>query len=158
MDASVARKIARAGHGAQRDRFGKPVIDHVERVAAAVTADARTTALLHDVLERTDVSVDDLRREGLTSTELEALQLLTRRPDEPFELHVLEIEHARGPQGRLARCVKLADLEDHLARGWAPAGAPAYAWARRHIAVGRERYDGAEDRLPPPMTVTAPAA
>ena len=35
------------------------------------------------------------------------------------------------------------------------AGAPPYAWARRHIAIGRERYDGAEDRLPPPMTVTA---
>jgi hypothetical protein len=144
MDPSVAQRIARGSHGAQRDRFGELVIDHVERVAAAVPADARTTALLHDVLERTNVSVDDLRRGGLTSTELAAVLLLTRAPDESFELQVLTIEHTPGPAGRLARCVKLADLDDHLARELAPADAPAYAWARRHIARGRERDDDAE--------------
>jgi len=158
MDPSVARKIARVSLGAQRDRFSEPVFDHVERVAAAVPADARTIAFLHDVLERTDITVDDLRREGLTSTELAAVQLLTRPADESFELHVLTIEHARGVAGRLARCVKLADLDDHLARGRAPAGTPPYAWARRHIAIGRERYDGAMDFLRPSMIVAVPAA
>jgi hypothetical protein len=64
MDPSVAQRIARASHGPQRDRFGDPAIDHVERVAAAVPADARATALL-----------------------------LTRAPDESFELQVLTIEH-----------------------------------------------------------------
>jgi hypothetical protein len=158
MDPSVAQRIARASHGAQRDRFGEPVIDHVERVAAAVPTEARTTALLHDVLERTNVSVEDLRREGLTSSELAAVRLLTRAPDDSFELQVLTIEHARGPVGRLARCVKLADLNDHLARELAPGNAPPYAWARRHIALGRERYDDAEDRLLPHIFVAATAA
>jgi hypothetical protein len=109
------------------------------------------------VLERTDITVDDLRREGLTSTELAAVQFLTRPADESFELHVLTIEHARGPAGRLARCVKLADLDDHLARGPMAVGAPPYAWGRRHIALGRERYDDAEDRLPPDIFVAAAA-
>lgn len=154
MDPVVARNIARVSHGAQRDRFGGPVIEHVERVAGAVPADARTAALLHDVLERTDVSIDVLRREGLTSTELAAVQLLTCHADESYELYVLRIVHARGPEGRIARSVKLADLDDHMSHGPPPAGAPPYAWARMHIAIGRERYDdaqrydGANDRVP----------
>jgi hypothetical protein len=38
-------------HVTQRDRFGDCVIDHVERVVAAVPTDARATSLLHDLLE-----------------------------------------------------------------------------------------------------------
>lgn len=157
MDPAAAAKIARDSHGAQRDRFGEPVIEHVERVAAAVPADALTIALLHDVLERTDVTVQDLLRHGLTSTELAALRLLTRPADESFEVQVLSIEHAPGPEGRLARSVKLADLDDHLASGQSPAGAPPYAWGRRHIVNGRERYDNPSDRVPPPAPVAQPA-
>jgi hypothetical protein len=41
--------------------------------------------------------------------------------------------------------VKLADLDDHLARPWDP-GDPPYAWARRHIAVGRARVDYSSSR------------
>ena len=157
MDPAAAVKIARDSHGAQRNRFGEPVIEHVERVAAAVPADALTIALLHDVLERTDVTLGDLLRHGLTSTELAALRLLTRQADESFELHVLTIEHASGPEGRLARSVKLADLDDHLASGQSRAGAPPYAWGRRHIVHGRERYDNATDRVPPPANLAQPA-
>jgi hypothetical protein len=46
--------------------------------------------------------------------------------------------YARGAAGRLARVVKLADLDDHIARPWVT-GDPPYAWARRHIAVGCAR-------------------
>ena len=158
MDPSVARTIARESHGANRDRFGEPVFDHVERVAAAVPPEARTIAFLHDVIERSHMSVDDLRREGLTPTEVAAAQLLALAADESFELHVLSIKHAPGAAGRLARCVKLADLDDHLAQGRASAGAPTYAWARRHVAIGRERYDGVMVFLPPAAIVAAPAA
>ena len=115
-------------------------------------------AFLHDVIERSHMSVDDLRREGLTPTEVAAAQLLALAADESFELHVLSIKHAPGAAGRLARCVKLADLDDHLAQGRASAGAPTYAWARRHVAIGRERYDGVMVFLPPAAIVAAPAA
>jgi hypothetical protein len=40
MDASLARNIAHAGQVGRRDRFGEPLIEHVERVAAAVPEDA----------------------------------------------------------------------------------------------------------------------
>jgi hypothetical protein len=158
MDPFVAREIARVSHGAQRDRFGGPVIEHVERVAAAVPAEACAVALLHDVLEATDVGVDRLCRQGLTSTELAALQLLTRSGDQSFEVNVLGIEHAGGPAGQIARSVKLADLDDHIAHGRPPAGAPPYAWARLHIAIGRERYDGVDDRLAGPVIPVQSAA
>ena len=52
MEPEIAHTIASRNHVGQRNRFGDRVIDHVERVAAAVPADARATALLHDLFER----------------------------------------------------------------------------------------------------------
>jgi hypothetical protein len=117
------------------------MIEHVERVAAAVARDSQPVAFLRDILEQTPTNVDALRRDGLTELELTALELLTRGPAESYELYVLRIAHAPGAAGRLARTVKLADLEDHLAEPWTPHG-PPYAWARRHILNARYRRDG----------------
>ena len=135
MEASAARTIASKLHADQRDRFGDPIFEHLARVAAAVPDDAQGTAWLHDAIERTPVSVDDLRAAGLTGTELEALALLSRTPAESYELYALRIAFAAGEAGRLARTVKLADLDDHIAHGPAPRDAPPYRWARRHIAA-----------------------
>jgi hypothetical protein len=118
-----------------------PLIDHAERVAAAVTPDARPIAFLRGILEQTSTDDETLRRTGLTELELTALELLTRTPGESYELYVLRIAHAPGAAGRLARTVKLADLDDRLARP-RRLDAPPYAWARRHIVNARGRRDG----------------
>ena len=138
MDPEVARSIAHYSHLDDRDRLGKPVIEHVERVAAAVSPDARSVAFLHDVLERTTTGVGELCRQGLTPVERAALELLTRGPGESYELYSLRIAWAGGEAGALARAVKLADLDDHIGHE-APDGAPPYGWARRHIAIATER-------------------
>ena len=130
MKPRIALGIASRQHEGQRNRFGDPVIDHVERVAAAVPPDARATALLHDLYELCPAAHRQLRGKGLTPTEMEALELLTHNTDEPYEVYVRRIAAAPGPAGRLARTVKLADLEDHLAQRSIPADAPPYAWAR----------------------------
>jgi hypothetical protein len=65
--------------------------------------------------------------------ELEALELLTHAPGEPYEVYVRRIAEAPGPAGRIARIVKLADLDDHLAHATIPLDAPPYAWARNHL-------------------------
>lgn len=110
------------------------MVQHLERVADSVPSEARTVAYLHDILEHTDASVADLEAEGVMPVELQAVQLLTRDPDESFEAHTLRIAHAQGPEGRLARAVKLADIDDHLSReGGIPSHRP-YGWARRHVA------------------------
>jgi hypothetical protein len=140
MDPSVARSIAHYSHVGDRDRFGGLVTEHVERVAAAVPQDARAIAYLHDVLEHTEMDVEQLREQGLTDLELAALELLTRLPDERYEAYSLRIAWGRGDAGALARAVKLADLDDHLALGRLRSDdAPPYGWARRHILVAGER-------------------
>jgi hypothetical protein len=138
MEAGLARTIARQSHLGARDRFDEPVIEHVERVAAAVGSEARPVAFLHDVVEQTQTELGWLSDRGLTPVERAAIELLTRGSDESYELHVLRIAFAPGPAGRLARAVKMADLDDHLHHADLPAGAPPYRWARRHIARAAE--------------------
>lgn len=151
MDAVVARNIAHYSHVQKRDRHGELLVEHVARVAATVPAEARALAWLHDVLERSPTSVAELFDQGLTPVELAALRLLTRAPGESYELHVLRIAYAGRAAGRLARMVKLADLDDHIAQEWVP-GAPPYEWARRHIAVAAERAGDSE-----PYTSSSPS-
>jgi HD superfamily phosphodiesterase len=130
VEPGTAHRIASQHHLGQQNRFGDPVIDHVERVAAAVPADARATALLHDLFELCPTVRGRLRGQGLSQTELQALELLTHAEGEPYEVYVRRIADAPGPAGRIARLVKLADLEDHLAHPAIPKDAPPYAWAR----------------------------
>jgi hypothetical protein len=131
--------LAQQSHVGQRTRFGEPVIEHVERVAAAVPPKARATALLHEFLERSPVSRRKLRGAGIGRVELAALQLLTHAPGESYEDYVRRIADATGQAGQLARTVKLADLEDHLSHALIPAGAPRYAWAREQLLTRRDR-------------------
>jgi hypothetical protein len=110
------------------------MVDHLRRVAAAVPPDARPVAWLHDLLERTATDPAELRLRGLTPVEASALELLTRSGSEDYALYISRITHERGPAGPIARQVKLADLDDHLAAPHAgDPSSPPYAWARRHL-------------------------
>jgi hypothetical protein len=129
----VARRIACTHHRGQRTRFDDPVIEHLERVAARVPDEARAVTWLHDLLELTPVGRPELRAWGLTAVEERALGLLTRGPAEPYEDYVLRVASVPGRAGRIARAVKLADLDDHLAHGRSWPGAPPHAWARRRV-------------------------
>jgi hypothetical protein len=139
VEPEIAHAIASQHHVGQRNRFDDPLIEHLERVAAAVPPDARATALLHDLLELCPAVRRRLRGKGLTATEIQALELLTHAPGEPYEVYMRRIADAPGPAGRLARTVKLADLEDHLAHRSIPSDAPAYAWAREQLLSARDR-------------------
>jgi hypothetical protein len=139
MDTTVAYLIASRAHEGQVDRFGSPLVDHLARVAAAVPPEARPLAWLHDLLERTDTTVEYLRGAGLTPVEESALRLLTRRRGESYETYTLRLVFATGLDGRLAHTVKLADLDDHIAHARLDVDAPPYAWARRHIESVQRR-------------------
>ncbi len=150
----MARMVAHYSHLQQRDRRGQRIVEHVARVAAAVPDEAQTLAWLHDVLEHSPTTTAELSEHGLTRIELDALDLLTRQAGESYELYILRVAYAPGAAGRIARLVKLADLDDHLARAWDP-GDPPYAWARRHVAVGSDRIDYRSSRPKAPARVTA---
>jgi hypothetical protein len=137
VEPAVARAFAHNIHAGQRTRHGTAMSEHIERVGAAVPDAARTVAFLHDVLERGATGHAVLLAGGLTELEAGALDLLTCAPGESYELHVLRIAAARGPAGRLARIVKIADLDDHIAARYV-IGDPPYAWARRRIVIAQE--------------------
>src|SRR4051794_4780056 len=141
METADARALAHQVHIGQRNRHGDLFTEHLERVAAGVPPEAMTVAFLHDVLEHSHMTLAELDRYGLTPDERAALVLLTREPDETFEAQSLRIAFDRGPGGRVARTVKLADLDDHLSSRRVR-GAPPYGWARMHVTVCQDRYDG----------------
>ena len=110
----------------QRDRGGARLIDHVRRVAARVPRHARVVAWLHEALEHTSISEEELLADGLSVAELRALRLLTRdldsRSDTIYLAHIERLARARGPGAEIARTVKRADLTDRMLH---PSTAPA---------------------------------
>lgn len=114
-DLSVAQferalSLAARAHSGQTDLAGQPYILHVLRVTLGVeTLQQRTVALLHDVVEDTEWSLDDLRRDGFSADVLEAVGLLTHSPEEDYLAYVLRLS-----QNQTARAVKIADLKDNL--------------------------------------------
>jgi (p)ppGpp synthase/HD superfamily hydrolase len=104
-----ALQIAARAHEGQVDKEGLPYILHPLRVMAGVAGlEAQIVALLHDVIEDTPVTADDLRREGFPEAIIAAVLCVTHRKDEPYADYVV-----RGKGNEIARRVKLSDLEDN---------------------------------------------
>ena len=101
-----ALDIAVKAHKGQKDRAGKAYINHPMTVASKVMPDesAVIVALLHDVVEDTDITFADLK-DFLKSEEMKALKLLTRRNGMDYMEYVKRIKG-----NPLATKVKLADL------------------------------------------------
>ena len=113
----VAREFAERVHAGQLDRYGVPLLDHVRRVAFAVPSRAQAVAWLHEVFECTAVTDDELTGSGVTTDELNAIELLTHAPDigtAAYLADITRIVRAPGWAGELARIVKLADLQDRI--------------------------------------------
>ncbi len=105
-----AIEIAARAHAGQVDKAGAPYILHPLRVMLRVTTvHERMAAVLHDVVEDTDVTMDDLRAEGFPRKVLAAVAALTKRQGES------RLEAARrASRNPIARAVKLADVSDNM--------------------------------------------
>jgi (p)ppGpp synthase/HD superfamily hydrolase len=68
------------------------------------------TAVLHDLLEDTDTTVNELAAARFSQAVIDAVVALTRCPEQTYEEYIEVVA-----QNRLARVVKLADLADNLA-------------------------------------------
>lgn len=102
--------IASKAHLGQTDLAGQPYILHPLRVMNKVnTVDAKIIAVLHDVIEDTNIKLCDLEAEGFSKIHLEALDCLTKRIGE----NRIDAAH-RAASNRLACIVKLADLADNM--------------------------------------------
>lgn len=101
--------IAAMAHEGQVDKAGMPYVLHPLRMMLSVdTPEGRMAAVLHDVVEDTAVTLDQLRAEGFPEAVIEAVEALTKRDGEDYEAFILRV--APNP---IARKVKLADLRDN---------------------------------------------
>ena len=111
MTANLERAIAIAAmaHEGQLDKGGAPYILHPLRVMLRLQGEAeRIVAVLHDTVEDSSVSFDDLLAEGYSSTIVDALRSVTRIEGESYDDFV-----ERAGRNRIGRAVKLADLAEN---------------------------------------------
>jgi guanosine-3',5'-bis(diphosphate) 3'-pyrophosphohydrolase len=105
-----AIEIAVKAHAGQLDKAGQPYILHPLRVMLAVESPhERMAAILHDVVEDSGISIEDLADENFPPEVIEAVRALTKEPGES------RIEAAkRAVRNPIARAVKLADVADNM--------------------------------------------
>ncbi|MFF2388034.1 hypothetical protein [Agromyces sp. NPDC058104] len=111
---ALAKGIAFVAHRGQVDQVGADYIDHPGRVAehfdAATEPTATAAAWLHDVIERSAVSEQELLEAGVRPDIVEVVLLLTRTPEMSDDAYFARIR-----TNPLARRVKLADVADNSA-------------------------------------------
>lgn len=106
----TAIRIAAKVHKGQVDRFEKPYILHVMRVMMrGQDHDEQVLGALHDVLERSELTIADLEKKGFTPRVLKAMDHITRRQEETYEQYI-----DRVVEDNLAIHVKLNDLADKM--------------------------------------------
>lgn len=102
--------IAQKAHNGQTDKAGKPYILHPIRVAQRCNTDTeRIVALLHDVIEDTEITPNNLYSAGFSKTIVDAVLSVTRHENESYSNFIERCSH--NPIGRI---VKTHDLEDNM--------------------------------------------
>lgn len=102
----TAMKLSFNAHKEQVDKTGLPYIFHPFHLAEQMeTEETVCAALLHDVVEDTDMTFDELREYGFGEAIMDALRLLTHDENVPYMDYVREIK-----KNPIAKAVKLADL------------------------------------------------
>jgi (p)ppGpp synthase/HD superfamily hydrolase len=103
----IALAIARKAHAGQVDKAGVDYIQHPLYVASQVkTEQEKAVALLHDVLEDSDITAADLLAYGLSNEVVTAVQTLTKKKGQSYQDYLEKVK-----SNNLARVVKLADLK-----------------------------------------------
>ncbi len=136
--------IAARAHRGMVDKGGAPYILHPLRMMLRLKTPAeRIAAVLHDVVEDSDWTLDDLRAAGFSEEIVAAVDHLTRRAGEPYMAFI-----RRAAAHPVARRVKMADLEDNLDRTRlatiTPRDEARLAKYERALALLREDAAGAD--------------
>lgn len=101
-----ALKLCFEAHKEQTDKSGIPYVFHPFHLAEQMeTEETVIVALLHDVVEDTAYTLQDLAEMGFPETVIAALRLLTHDDAEPYMEYVARIKG-----NPIAKAVKLADL------------------------------------------------
>jgi len=102
--------VATKAHAGQKDRGGHDYIEHPLRVASTFSDDIPyAVAVLHDVVEDTAVTLNDLVAQGFPDEVVSAVDALTRRSCEDYEKYIQRLSN-----NPLAKSVKLEDLRHNM--------------------------------------------
>jgi (p)ppGpp synthase/HD superfamily hydrolase len=105
-----AVSIAARAHRGQKDKAGAPYLLHPLRMMLRMdTEAAMMAAVLHDVVEDTEWTLERLREAGFSDEVLEAVDCLTHREGESYQQFVERVR-----TNPIARQIKIADLEDNM--------------------------------------------
>ena len=103
----LALSIAKKAHKGQYDKAGINYIEHPLFVASQVdTQEEKAVALLHDVLEDSLYTAEELTLAGLPDTVVTAVQVLTKKKGQDYQQYLELVK-----SNPIARCVKLSDLK-----------------------------------------------
>lgn len=103
-------EIALKAYSGQTDKAGKTYILHPLRLMAKMeTEEEMSVALLHDVIEDSDITADDLLNNGIPGIVVTAVQSLTKINGESYEDFI-----ERVLENKLATKIKKADIEDNI--------------------------------------------
>ena len=113
-----ASGIAKKAHVGQKDKAGKDYFYHPCTVVEYLHCgdcipedhvDVMTAAILHDVVEDTAVTLDDLKTFGLSKNVIEAVDVLTKREEDDYFDYIRKVKN-----NKIARYVKDADLRTNM--------------------------------------------
>ena len=104
-----AIRIATEAHKGQVDKANQPYINHLVRVTSLVKGEeAKTVAMLHDVVEDTEITLEELS-EIFPTYIVAAVNAVSRRKNETYFEFI-----ARAASNNLGQIVKQADVQDHI--------------------------------------------
>lgn len=104
---TIAEHIAKRAHKNQIDKGGRAYIEHPLFVASQVDGiNAKAAALLHDVLEDSDITPSDLLNQGIPQDIVDVVVVLTRKANESYEDYIKRVK-----KNPIACQVKIADLK-----------------------------------------------
>ena len=102
----MAMKLCFAAHKDQTDKSGIPYVFHPIHLAEQMKdEDTTVVALLHDVVEDTDYTLEDLAAMGFNDRVIAAIKVMTHDKRVPYMDYIAEIK-----KDPIARVVKMADL------------------------------------------------
>jgi (p)ppGpp synthase/HD superfamily hydrolase len=103
-------KLAVDAHLGQRDKANLPYILHPLRLMMKFELyEEMATAILHDVIEDTSVTSEELEKQGISKEILDAVNCLTKKDGEDYQDFIQRIS-----QNSLATKVKIEDIKDNL--------------------------------------------
>lgn len=103
-----AEEIARKAHAGQKDKAGKDYINHPLWVSAHVEGGTyeKAAALLHDVIEDTNINAQDLLDSDIPYAVVRAVEILSKEKNESYFKYIARIR-----KNEISKRVKIADLK-----------------------------------------------